>query len=359
MSPPGVLGALAASALQRLDAERAHELGLRALEAGLAPRAPADVNAGLGVRLAGLDLPSPIGLAAGFDKDARAPAALIAMGFGWVECGTVTPQPQPGNPRPRIFRLPDERAVINRLGFNNGGLDAFAARLARRDRARGVVGANIGANKDSADRVGDYVQGLRRVWALVDHVTVNISSPNTPGLRALQGADALDELGERLAQARGSLRAEAGGRTGPPLFLKIAPDLEGAEVEAIVGRAARHGFDGLVVSNTTVARPRGLRGAAAGEAGGLSGAPLFARSTEVLRDAALAARGTGLVLVAAGGIATGGDVLAKLRAGASAVQLYTALVYGGPGLVARVARDLRQRLQAEGFRSVAEAVGAA
>ena len=367
--PPGAPGAdwaadwaadladWAAAGLRRLDPERAHELALRALEAGLGPRADPAEDAGLGVRLAGLDLPNPIGLAAGFDKDARAPAAWLRAGLGWVECGTVTPLAQAGNPRPRMFRLPEERAVINRLGFNNGGLDAFAARLAGRDRGAGLVGANLGANKESADRVGDYVRGLERVWPLADHVTVNISSPNTPGLRALQAAGALDELGGRLAQARAALRAGA-GRAGPPLLLKVAPDLDPAEIEAIVGRAHAHGFDGLVVSNTTVERPAGLRGAAAGEAGGLSGPPLFARSTAVLAQVAAAARGTGLALVGAGGVSSGADVLAKLRAGAGAVQLYTALAYQGPGLVRRLKRDLKLRLQAEGFASVAEAVGA-
>ncbi len=346
---------LAAALLRRLEPEAAHEAALRALEAGLGPRARnGDDDPALAVRLAGLDLPNPIGLAAGFDKDARVHRPMLRAGFGWVECGTVTPLAQNGNPRPRVFRLPDERAVINRLGFNNGGLDAFAGRLERRSRAAGVVGANLGANKDSADRVGDYLVGLRRVWPLADHVTVNVSSPNTPGLRALQGAQALDELGGRLAEARAELRRAAGGRAGPPLFLKVAPDLDEAEVAAIVERAARHGFDGLIVSNTTVSRPEGLRGAAAGEAGGLSGPPLFARSTAVLRLAAQAARGTGLALVAAGGIASGADAYGKLRAGARAVQLYTALVYAGPGLVGRLKRDLVQRMRADGFGSVAE-----
>ena len=358
MSLPAALADLAGAGLRRLEPERAHELGLRALEAGLGPSAPAGASDGLAVRLAGLDLPNPIGLAAGFDKDARVPAALLRAGFGWVECGTVTPLPQAGNPAPRLFRLTEERAVINRLGFNNGGLEAFCGRMARRDRAAGIVGANLGANKDSVDRMADYVAGLVRVWPLADHVTVNVSSPNTPGLRALQGAGALDELGGRLAEARAALRLGAGGAAGPPLFLKIAPDLDAGEIVMIVERARAHGFDGLVVSNTTVSRPDGLRGAAAGEAGGLSGAPLFARSTAVLREAAGAARGTGLVLVAAGGVASGADVLAKLRAGASAVQLYTALAYAGPGVVPRMLRDLRQRLQAEGFGSVAEAAGA-
>ena len=354
----GALSSLATAGLRRLEPEQAHGLALAALQAGLGPRAMPEPDDLLRTRIIGLDLPSPIGLAAGFDKDARVPAAMLRAGFGWVECGTVTPLAQAGNPRPRLFRLPEHRAVINRLGFNNGGLEAFADRLARRDRAQGVVGANIGANKDSADRIGDYVTGLNRVWPLADHVTVNVSSPNTAGLRALQSAQALDELGARLATARAVLRAGAGGASGPPLLLKIAPDLDALEIEALVQRASRHGFDGLIVSNTTVSRPSDLTGPAAGEAGGLSGAPLFALSTRVLAEVAAAARGTGLTLVAAGGVGSGADVLAKLRAGASAVQLYTALVYAGPGLVPRLARELRQRLQADGFRTVAEAVGA-
>ena len=350
----------AAAALRRLPPEMAHELTLRALELGLGPRAGEDDPA-LATEAAGLRLPNPLGLAAGFDKDARVSAPLLRAGFGWVEAGTVTPHPQAGNPRPRLFRLPEDRAVINRMGFNNGGLDAYAARLARRDRRAGVVVANIGANKDSADRIGDYVLGLESLWGLADGFTVNVSSPNTPGLRALQSAEALDELGGRLAEARARL---GGGGRGAPLFLKVAPDLDEAEVEAVADRAAAHGFDGLVVSNTTVARPDDLRGAARGEAGGLSGAPLFARSTAVLRlfAEALAERrtstGARLVLVAAGGVASGADALAKLRAGACAVQLYTALVYGGPALAATIKADLLARLRAEGFRSVAEAVGA-
>ncbi len=365
--------ALVAGALRRLEPERAHEATLRALELGLAPRGAAD-DPVLATELCGLHLANPVGLAAGFDKDARVFPAMFHLGFGLVECGTVTPRPQAGNPRPRLFRLPQERAVINRMGFNNAGLDAFAARVtpwdraagapltlppraARRDRAAGALVANIGANKDSADRVGDYVTGLERLWPLADGLTVNVSSPNTPGLRALQSGAALDELGERLAAARARLRREAGG-DGPPLFLKVAPDLDEGEIEAIAGRAARHGFDALVVSNTTSARPPGLAGRHAGETGGLSGAPLAGRAAAVLRLFAAALADGPVRLVAAGGIASGADALARIRAGASAVQLYTALVYAGPGLVAEIKRDLAARLRAEGFGSVREAVGA-
>ncbi len=343
------LHGLATAALRRLDPETAHELTLRALEAGLGPRDGGGDDPVLAVELAGLRLPNPVGLAAGFDKDARVFGPMLRAGFGFVECGSVTPRPQAGNPKPRLFRLPDDRAVINRMGFNNGGLDSFAARLER--RGAGVVGANLGANKDSPDRTGDYVAGFSRVAELADYVTVNVSSPNTPGLRALQSAQALDELGERLAAARAAASAK------PPVFLKVAPDLDEAEIEAITSRAAAWRFDALIVSNTTVDRPDGLRGRHVAEAGGLSGAPLFARSTWVLGLFAQALRGTGVALVGAGGVASGADAYAKIRAGARAVQLYTALVYGGPGLVGEIKRDLATRLKADGFRSVAEAVG--
>ena len=350
------LSALGAAALRRLPAETAHEATLRALELGLGPRATADDPA-LAVEVAGLRLPNPVGLAAGFDKDARVSGPLLRAGFGWVEAGTVTPRPQAGNPRPRLFRLAEDEAVINRMGFNNGGLDAYAARLGRRDRRAGVVVANIGANKDAADRIDDYVAGLERLWALADGFTVNVSSPNTPGLRALQSAAALDELGERLASARRRLRGEGPDR---PLFLKVAPDLDDAAIEAIAGRAHAHGFDGLVVSNTTVERPESLRGAAKGEAGGLSGAPLFARSTAVLRrfaEALGALPGPRLALVGVGGVASGADAWAKLRAGADTVQLYTALAYAGPALVGEIKRDLLARMRAEGFRAVRDIRG--
>ena len=347
---------LGAAALRRLDPERGHALALLALEAGLGPRDRSPADPVLRTRVAGLELANPVGLAAGFDKDARVPRQMARAGFGFVECGTVTPRPQAGNPRPRMFRLREDRAVINRLGFNNGGLDAFAARLAARAETGAPVVANIGANKDASDRVGDYVAGFERLWPLADGITVNVSSPNTPGLRALQTADALDELGERLAGARARLRGEAAG-AGPPLFLKVAPDLDAAEIEAIAVRAVRHGFDALVVSNTTVERPAALSSAQAGEAGGLSGAPLFARSTRVLAEFAQALRGGPVQLIGVGGVGGGADALAKIRAGARAVQLYTALAYAGPALVAEIKRDLALRLRAEGFASVEEAVG--
>jgi dihydroorotate dehydrogenase len=338
------LQAVGAAALRRLEPETAHGLTLRALRAGLAGRAPAD-DPILAAPLAGLSLPNPIGLAAGFDKNAEAVGPLLRAGFGFVEAGTVTPRPQSGNPRPRLFRLPEDGAVINRLGFNNAGLEAFAANFAA--RPSGVAGANLGANKDSGDRAADYVTGLRRLAGAPDYFTVNISSPNTPGLRALQGRGALDDLLGRLREARS-------GST--PLFLKIAPDLDETELRDIVESASGHGLDGLIISNTTVERPPELRGSARAETGGLSGAPLFARATAVLRRAA--EMRSGLTLIGAGGVGSGADAYAKIRAGASAVQLYTALVYGGPGLVGRIKRELADRLRADGFTSVGEAVGA-
>jgi dihydroorotate dehydrogenase len=341
---------LAARALHLLDPEDAHGLTIAGLEAGLGPRDRTAPDPILATTLAGLALPSPIGLAAGFDKNAQAQDAMLAAGFGFVECGTVTPLPQAGNPRPRLFRLSADQAVINRMGFNNAGLEAFAARLNRRAR-RGVVGANIGANKEASDRIGDYVTGLTRLWGLADYFTVNISSPNTPGLRALQTKAALEELLGRLAEARAALPGDH------PVFLKVAPDLEDGEVETIVAAVADHGLQGIIVSNTTVDRPASLADAQASETGGLSGAPLMGPSTAILARFH-AANDRGLVLIGAGGVASGVDAYAKIRAGAAAVQLYSAMVYEGPGLVTRIKRELASRLRADGFTSVAEAVGA-
>ena len=345
--------ALAARALTRLDPERAHRLALTALRAGLGGRDRAVDDPILATELAGIALANPVGLAAGFDKDAEAPAALLRAGFGFVECGTTTPRPQAGNPKPRLFRLRADGAVINRMGFNNAGLEAFAAGLLRaRD---GVVGANVGANKDSADRVGDYQTGLERLWGLADYFTLNISSPNTPGLRELQGRGALDDLLGRVAETRA--RLTAAGRDYP-VFLKVAPDLVEGDIEDITEAAVRHGLKGLIVSNTTLARPATLRSAHRAEAGGLSGAPLMEPSTRVLRLFHQACAGR-LALVGVGGIASGADAYAKIRAGAHAVQLYTALAYSGPGLVRTIKRDLAARLRADGFARVAQAVGAA
>jgi dihydroorotate dehydrogenase len=342
------LHGFATHALHVLPAEDAHRTTIVALKAGLGPRASAEDPA-LAIELAGLRLPNPVGLAAGFDKNAEAPGAMLAAGFGFVECGTVTPLPQAGNPRPRLFRLSQDQAVINRMGFNNAGLERFAANLGR--RASGIVGANIGANKDAADRIGDYVTGLKRLWGLADYFTVNVSSPNTPGLRALQTGAALDELLGRVAEARAALAGHA------PVFLKVAPDLESDEIEAIAEAVAANRFDGIVVGNTTLSRPDALTSSHRGEAGGLSGAPLMTRSTRVLGAFHAAANGR-FALIGVGGIASGADAYAKIRAGAGAVQLYSALVFQGPGLVTAIRRDLRARLAADGFSNLAEAVGA-
>lgn len=343
------LHGLATRALHAFDPEDAHGLAIRALQAGLGPRAGRD-DPLLATELAGLRLPNPIGLAPGFDKNAEVFGPMLKAGFGFVECGTVTPKPQAGNSRPRLFRLTEDQAVINRMGFNNEGLEAFAGRLAA--RGRGVVGANIGANKDSEDRVGDYVEGLTRLWGLASYFAINISSPNTPGLRALQTKAALQELLGRLAEARDALPAEGLA----PMFLKVAPDLEEGEVEAIVETVLANGLSGIIVSNTTITRPA-LKSRFAEETGGLSGAPLKTLSTQKLGEFAQAAAGR-LVLIGAGGIASGADAYAKIRAGASAVQLYSALVFAGPGLVQRIKRELADLLRRDGFANVQSAVGA-
>jgi dihydroorotate dehydrogenase len=327
-----------------LDAERAHRLTIRALRAVPAGE-PALPDPRLAIRIAGLDFPNPVGLAAGFDKDAEVHAQMLGFGFGFVEVGTVTPRPQAGNARPRLFRLIEDRAVINRMGFNNRGFEAAKARLAR--RRRGLVGANIGANKDSADRIADYVAGVREMAAMADYLTVNISSPNTPGLRALQDAGALAELLAAVVQARS-------GAT--PIFLKVAPDLEPEEIDGIARAAIDAGMDALIVANTTVSRPL-LRSKHAGESGGLSGAPLKQLALQRLKDFR-AATGGELPLIAVGGIENGVDAYARIRAGASLVQLYTALVYQGPGVARAIAGELRTLLSRDGFATLAEAVGA-
>jgi dihydroorotate dehydrogenase len=343
------LHGLATRALRTLDPEDAHGWAIRGLKMGLGPVGPPD-DPILAGSLAGLPLPNVVGLAPGFDKDAEVFGPMLRAGFGFVECGTVTPKPQAGNPRPRLFRLTEDRAVINRMGFNNRGLEAFAGRLAQ--RGPGVIGANIGANKGSEDRIGDYVTGLRRLWGHASYFTINISSPNTPGLRALQTKAALEELLGRLAEVRGGLPAQQAA----PMFLKVAPDLEPGEVETIVETSFAHGLAGVMVSNTTVSRPP-LKSRFREEAGGLSGAPLTELSTRVLGEFAQAAAGR-LAMVGVGGIGSGAEAYAKIRAGACAVQLYSALVFEGPGLVTRIKRDLAARLRADGFQSVLQAIGA-
>ncbi len=336
--------------LRLLPPEAAHALSLRALTLGVGPAPAAADDPILAVRLWGRDFPNPIGLAAGFDKDARAFPAMLRLGFGFVEVGSVTPRRQAGNPRPRVFRLPEERAVINRLGFNSEGLAPVAARLAR--GTHGIVGANIGVNRDSTDAAADYAEGVRRLAGLVDYLVINVSSPNTPGLRALQRRDPARDIVARTRQAR----AEAGAEGGPPLLLKLAPDLTDREQRDLAAVALESGIDGLVIGNTTVARPPGLRGRHAVEAGGLSGRPLLAPSTAVLRAFYRLTAGR-LPLIGVGGVGDGHDAYAKIRAGASMIQLYTALTYEEPGLVGRIKRDLAARLRADGFASVAEAVG--
>lgn len=328
-----------------LDAERAHRLTISALKA-LPLRTPRASPATLRTRVMGLDFGNPIGLAAGFDKDAEVPGAMFALGFGSVEVGTLTPLAQAGNPKPRLFRLAEDRAIINRLGFNNGGQPAAIARLMAGKR-RGVVGVNIGANKDSEDRIADYAAGVRAMAGVADYLTINISSPNTPGLRALQDEGALDELLGAVMEARGS--------NGPPIVLKVAPDLTPQEIDAVVRVAMAHWIDALLVGNTTVSRPP-LASPGGLEAGGLSGAPLAALALEKLR-AFRSASGGAVPLIAAGGIGSGADAYARILAGASLVQLYTALVYAGPGLVRRMARDLATLLARDGHASVDDAVG--
>ncbi|MEZ6023688.1 MAG: quinone-dependent dihydroorotate dehydrogenase [Hyphomonadaceae bacterium] len=343
---------IATRVMRLADPESAHTAALWGLRAGLGPRARADRYVRLKTSFAGLDLPNPIGMAAGFDKNCEAPDALLVAGFGFVECGTVTPLPQAGNPRPRIFRLSEDRAVINRLGFNNKGLDAFADRLSARTR-KGVVGANVGANKESADRAADYVLGMGKVWKHAAYVTANISSPNTPGLRGLQERGALEDLLGRLREARTLLTAAHGAR---PLFLKVAPDLDETAVRDIAEIALAYGLDALIVSNTTLERPPHLTSDNREESGGLSGQPLFAISNRVLRQFAEALGGR-LPLIGVGGVESGETALAKIRCGASAVQLYSALVYQGPGLVARILDELDGLLAAEGVDSISALVG--
>ena len=327
-----------------LDAERAHRLTIKALKLMPSHRPP-DVPASLKTTVAGLDFPTPIGLAAGFDKDAEVPEQMLSLGFGFVEVGTLTPRPQQGNPKPRLFRLRKDRAVINRLGFNNEGQPAAYGRLIECTHMRGVIGVNVGANKDSSDRIADYVSGVRAMAPVASYLTINISSPNTPGLRGLQDEGALEEL---LAAVQ-----EVGARK--PIFLKVAPDLGEGDPERIVRAAIDHKIDALIVSNTTVSRPP-LNSRYADQAGGLSGEPLKPLALQALRKFRRASGGE-LPLIGVGGIATADDAWERIRAGASLVQLYTAMVYQGPGIARRIARGLAQHLRRDGYATVAEAVG--
>ncbi|ARE38865.1 Dihydroorotate dehydrogenase [Rhodovulum sp. P5] len=339
---------LGLAAFHRMDAERAHSLSLTALKSGLVPLPGVVATKRLETVVAGLRLPNPVGLAAGYDKNAEALVPLARAGFGFIEVGAATPRPQPGNPRPRLFRLTQDRAAINRFGFNNDGMVAIGARLAARPKDA-VIGLNLGANKDSVDRAADYAAVLAHCGAHVDFATVNVSSPNTEKLRDLQGKAALTALMEGVMAVRADLPKPI------PVFLKIAPDLNDAEIAEIAEVALASGLSGIIATNTTLARV-GLKSADAGQAGGLSGAPLFARSTRVLARLSELTGGA-LPLIGVGGVSSAEDAYAKIRAGASAVQLYTALVYNGLSLVGDIARGLDRLLARDGFANVAEAVG--
>ncbi|MFN3958426.1 MAG: quinone-dependent dihydroorotate dehydrogenase [Parvularculaceae bacterium] len=341
---------LGTRAIRLLDPETAHRATVRLMASPFAPHLHVRADPMLCIRLAGIDFPNPLGLAAGFDKNAEVPDAMLRLGFGFVEIGGVTPRPQPGNDRPRVFRLVEDEAVINRYGFNNAGLDAIAARLARR-RRKGIVGANLGANKDSKDRIEDYVQGVRGLEGLVDFYTINVSSPNTPGLRALQDKAALTGLLRRVIAARDALKVKA------PVFLKIAPDLTDADKADIASAVLDEKIDALIISNTTIARPDSLKSRHREEKGGLSGRPLFAPSTALLGEFREALGGR-VPMIGVGGVFSAAEAYAKIRSGACLVQLYTALIYKGPALVADIVEGLPRLLRRDGFKSVAEAIGA-
>ena len=325
-----------------LGAEAAHRATIAALK--LAPKGrPPEFAPSLRTNVAGIDFSSPVGLAAGFDKDGEVPEQMLGLGFGFVEIGTITPKPQPGNPKPRLFRLIEDQAVINRMGFNNGGQQAAFDRL--NHAKRGVVGVNVGANKDSVDRIADYAVGVRRMSAVASYITINISSPNTPGLRGLQDKGALNEL----------LAAVEEVRTEKPIFLKVAPDLAEGDPERIVRAALDHHLDGIIVANTTVTRPP-LKSRHAKEQGGLSGAPLKSLALDALRKFRSATGGE-IPLIGVGGISNANDAWERIRAGASLIQLYSAMVYEGPGIARRIADGLAQMLERDGYSSISEVVG--
>jgi dihydroorotate dehydrogenase len=355
------LTTLARPLLFTLEPETAHEATLRALEAGLYPRSLGTDDPRLGQTLMGLHFPNPIGIAAGFDKDARVPDAVLGMGCGFAEIGTITPKPQEGNPRPRVFRLIQDRALINRLGFNNQGHEAALARLQRRAErhagkpSAGIVGVNVGANKDATDRAADYALGVETFTPVASYFTINISSPNTPGLRDLQAPAALDELLGRIMALRAQLVTL--GQPQRPIVVKIAPDIAEDDLPAIAERLLAHKVDGAAVSNTTLARSglgqsagqRAGQNRFADEAGGLSGRPLFDRATRALAQLYLLTEGR-LPLIGIGGIDSGATALAKIEAGASLIQLYTGLVYEGPGLIARIKMELTAAMDRDGAR---------
>jgi len=352
---------LALPFVKKLPPEAAHTATIEGLKLGIGlPNiSPKTWKTPVTLPKSGLHLENPVGLAAGFDKNADVFRPTARFGFGFLECGTVTPKPQPGNPKPRLFRLEDDQGVINRMGFNNHGLDYFVRRLRRAPpTSLCPVGANVGANKKSADFVADYEAGIAAVFPVCSYITINISSPNTPGLRGLQGKAALQELLVR-CQSAYAAAAEKFDDAKPPVFLKLAPDLKETELQDIIDTVCNDGawLSGLIVSNTTLDRPASLKSSGTDEAGGLSGAPLMEKSTRVLADVASELFGQ-FDLIGCGGITSGADAYAKIRAGAHAVQLYSALVFHGPSLVAKINADLAARLQADGFSSVAEAVGA-
>jgi dihydroorotate dehydrogenase len=340
--------------LRWFDPEDAHRMAIQGLKI-LPPTRPRADDAKLAVRAFGLNFPNPIGMAAGFDKSAEVPDALLRLGFGFVEIGTVTPKPQIGNPRPRLFRLDRDEAVINRMGFNNDGAEAVLRRLAARAHLNGIVGVNVGANKDSADRVSDYVTLIETFAPVASYFTVNVSSPNTPGLRNLQQSAALDDLLAKVIDARERVRQNAGDS---PVLLKIAPDLSLNELDDVVHIARSRRVDGMIVANTTLARPSTLREAnRAKEQGGLSGRPLFRLSTRMVAETYVRAEGA-FPLVGVGGIDSGGAALTKIRAGASLIQLYSSLIYKGLGLVDAIKNDLASTLLRTGRDALSEIVGA-
>jgi len=355
MSLTRLLGRAGALALRQLDPERAHGLAIAALKTGLMPAMPAPVDRRLNIPLFDFVLPNPIGMAAGFDKNGEVPDAILALGFGFVEVGSITPKAQPGNPRPRVFRIAQAGAVINRFGFNGFGHAYARARLEARQGCPGVIGINVGANKDAADRSQDFVDGITAFADLASYLTINVSSPNTPGLRDLQAHAALDDLLARCLQARDDSIVRVGRKV--PVLLKIAPDTTEQGLDDIAEVAQARGVDGLIVSNTTLSR-QGIAGAVAAEAGGLSGKPLFQRSTIIL--AKMRQRvGRDLPILGVGGISDGADAWAKLEAGATALQLYTGFIYGGAGLAGDIAAELLRRLTEEKLASITAVTGRA
>jgi len=344
---------LARPLLYALDPEQAHELTLKSLEAGIYPRPSGPDDARLAVEALGLTFSNPLGIAAGFDKDARVPDAVLGMGFGHAEIGTVTPLAQEGNPKPRVFRLVRDRALINRLGFNNAGHAAALARL-QRCQPKGVVGVNVGSNKNAADRAGDYVAGVRAFYDVASYFTINVSSPNTPGLRDLQAPAALDELVTRVLHARAEMMAA--GKPRRPVVVKLAPDIAEVDLEPIVQVLVSRSVDGIAVSNSTLARAGVSDAALCKEAGGVSGRPLFHRST-VLLARVYQLTGGRVPLIGIGGIDSGAAAIAKLEAGATLLQLYTGLVYEGPGLLARIKRELVAHLEREKLARIGDATG--